>query len=256
MHSITADTSRQPYEKRTLMNIRRSNERGHANHGWLDSHHTFSFANYYDPDWMGYSNLRVINEDRIKPGMGFGEHAHRDMEIISYVLEGDLAHKDSMGNVKGIPPGEVQRMSAGSGVVHSEFNHAEGETTHFLQIWIEPNKTGIKPEYSQEAYSEAEKRGRFVQVAKPYEQAATADNARAINIHADASLWVGLFDGAESLERDLSRDHKYYLHMARGSVVVNGETLNAGDAAMFDGETHLSLKNGNHAEVLLFELSK
>ena len=161
-----------------------------------------------------------------------------------------------MGNVKGIPPGEVQRMSAGSGVVHSEFNHAEGQTTHFLQIWIEPNKFGGKPEYSQEAYSEAEKRGRFVQVIKPYEQAATVDNARAINIHADASLWVGLFDGAESLERDLSGEHKYYLHMARGSVVVNGETLNAGDAAMFDGETHLSMKNGNQAEVLLFELSK
>lgn len=238
------------------MNIRRSQERGLANHGWLNSQHTFSFANYYDPDWMGYSNLRVINEDRIQAGMGFGEHGHRDMEIISYVLEGELAHRDSMGNVKGIKPGEVQRMSAGAGVVHSEFNHAEGATTHFLQIWIEPSKQGVQPEYSQEAYSDAEKRGRLMQVLKPYEQAASADNARAINIHANASLWVGLFDGAESAERELLSEQRYYLHIARGSVVVNGERLQAGDAAMFDGDSHLSLKQGDAAEVLLFELAK
>lgn len=238
------------------MNIRRSNDRGHANHGWLDSYHTFSFANYYDPDWMGYRNLRVINEDRIEAGMGFGEHGHRDMEIISYVLSGELAHKDSMGNIKGIQPGEVQRMSAGRGVVHSEFNHAEGKQTHFLQIWIEPNRHGIEPEYSQETYTEADKRGRLFQVVKPYGQADTADNSRAIKVHADASLWVGLFDGDESAERDLAPEHGYYLHVAQGSIDVNGERLNAGDAAMFDGESHLSLQHGQGAEVLLFELAK
>lgn len=237
------------------MQIRRHFERGHANHGWLDSHHTFSFAHYYDPNWMGYANLRVINEDKIQAGMGFGQHPHRDMEIISYVLDGELAHKDSMGNIKGIKPGEVQRMSAGSGVVHSEFNHADNQTTHFLQIWILPNKSGITPEYSQQAYSEADKRGRLLQVLKPYEQEKTAENAQAINIHADASLWVGLFDGDESAEHDLSSGHAYYVHVARGSVLINGERLQAGDAAMLEGEDkHVRLEGGEQAEVLLFEL--
>ncbi|AUZ05704.1 MULTISPECIES: pirin family protein [Vitreoscilla] len=236
------------------MNIRRSHQRGHANHGWLDSRHTFSFAGYYDPQWMGYANLRVINEDKIAAGMGFGEHPHRDMEIVSYVLEGELAHRDNMGNVKGIKPGEVQRMSAGSGVTHSEFNHAQGQTTHFLQIWIEPNKRGIVPEYSQQAYSDADKRGRLLQVLKPYEQTANADNAQAIEIHADASLFVGLFDGAEQAQKHLQDGHVYYVHVARGSVNVNGERLHAGDAAMIEDGGVLALSQGDAAEVLVFEL--
>lgn len=236
------------------MNIRRSHERGHAHHGWLDSRHTFSFAHYYDPQWMGYGNLRVINEDKIAAGMGFGEHPHRDMEIVSYVLDGELAHRDNMGNVKGIKPGEVQRMSAGRGVTHSEFNHAQGQTTHFLQIWIEPNKRGIEPEYSQQAYSDADKRGRLLQVLKPYEQAQTIDNAQAISIHADASLFIGLFDGDETAHKILQEGRAYYVHVARGSVNVNGERLHAGDAAMLEDGGVLTLTQGEQAEVLVFEL--
>ena len=170
-----------------MISIRKSLDRGYADHGWLKSYHSFSFAGYYDPAHMGWGNLRVINEDRIAPGTGFGAHGHRDMEIISYVLEGNLAHKDSMGNVKGIPPGDVQRMSAGSGVMHSEFNHAEGRHTHFLQIWIEPDVTGIAPSYEQKTVPAADKRGQLRLIA------AHDPDAGAVRIHADAALYAGLF---------------------------------------------------------------
>jgi redox-sensitive bicupin YhaK (pirin superfamily) len=231
-----------------MLTIRKSQDRGHANHGWLDSHHSFSFANYYDPEHMGWGNLRVINEDRIAPGTGFGTHGHRDMEIISYVLEGNLAHKDSMGNVKGIPPGDVQRMSAGSGVQHSEFNHAPAQTTHFLQIWIEPNVRGIPPSYEQKAFADEEKRGKLRLVAAPD----AADGA--VKIHADARLYAGLFDGAERAEVQLATGRKGYVHLVRGELEVNGQALKTGDAALLDGETRVELKNGKGAEVLVFDL--
>ena len=232
-----------------MLNVRRSQERGHADHGWLNSYHSFSFANYYDPEHMGWGNLRVINEDRIAPGTGFGTHGHRDMEIISYVLEGNLAHKDSMGNVKGIPPGDVQRMSAGTGVQHSEFNHAEGQTTHFLQIWIEPNVTGIPPSYEQKTFADAEKRGALRLVASP-------DGAKgSVLIHADARLYAGLFDGAESATLALNAARKTYVHLVRGQLEVNGRGLKAGDAAMLQSEATLTLANGQDAEVLVFDLA-
>src|SRR5687768_15162176 len=175
-----------------MFTLRKSQDRGYADHGWLKSYHSFSFAGYQDPAHMGWGNLRVINEDRVAPGKGFGQHGHRDMEIISYVLSGELAHQDSMGNVKGIPPGDVQRMSAGTGVMHSEFNHAEGQTTHFLQIWIEPNVIGIPPSYEQKTFADAEKRGVLRLVASP-------DGAQnSVLIHADARIYAGLFDGPET----------------------------------------------------------
>jgi redox-sensitive bicupin YhaK (pirin superfamily) len=208
-----------------------------------------SFANYFDPAHMGFGNLRVINEDRIDPGTGFGTHGHRDMEIISYVLSGNLAHQDSMGNVKGIPPGDIQRMSAGSGVRHSEFNHAKGEQTHFLQIWIEPNVTGIDPGYEQKTVPESAKRGQLALVAAP--QAAE----HTVKIHADASLYAGLFDGAETASLALNPARKAYVFLVRGSVQVNGEQLNAGDAAMLQSEPSLALSNGQDAEVLVFDLA-
>ncbi len=232
-----------------MMQIRRSQERGYADHGWLKSHHSFSFAGYHDPAWMGWGNLRVINEDRIAPGMGFGTHGHRDMEIISYVLQGNLAHKDSMGNVKGIPPGDVQRMSAGKGVMHSEFNHAPDQTTHFLQIWIEPNVKGIEPGYEQKTFADVDKRGRLRLVASP-------DGAQgSVSIHADAALYAGLLDAEESAELALDQHRKAYVHVVRGTLDVNGQRLNTGDAALLHGETQLQLAHGEDAEVLVFDLA-
>lgn len=232
-----------------MMQIRHSEARGQADHGWLKSQHSFSFADYHDPRWMGWGNLRVINEDRIAPGTGFGAHGHRDMEIISYVLEGNLAHKDSMGNVKGIPPGDVQRMSAGTGVRHSEFNHAPDQTTHFLQIWIEPDKLGVEPGYQQKTFPESEKRGRLRLVASP-------DGALgSVGIHADAAIYAGLLDGDEVAELALNPARKAYVHMVRGTLSVNGQVLNAGDALAMEGESLLHLSDGVQAEVLVFDLA-
>ncbi len=231
------------------MTLRTSSERGYADHGWLKSFHSFSFAGYYDPAHMGFGNLRVINEDRIAAGRGFGTHSHKDMEIISYVLSGELAHKDSMGNVKGIPPGDVQRMSAGTGVQHSEFNHAEGQTTHFLQIWIEPNVVGIAPSYEQKTFSDTEKRGTLRLVASP-------DGAQgSVLIHADARLYAGLFDGDETVNLKIEPQRKTYVHLIRGQLEVNGQLLRAGDAAAFEAENQLQLTHGQAAEVLVFDLA-
>jgi len=232
-----------------MITLRKSQDRGYADHGWLKSHHSFSFAGYYDPAHMGWGNLRVINEDRVAPGAGFGKHGHRDMEIVSYVLSGELAHRDSMGNVVGIPPGDVQRMSAGTGVQHSEFNHAEGETTHFLQIWIEPDVTGIAPSYEQKTIVAAEKRGALRLVASP-------DGAQgSVTLHADAKLYAGLFDGSERAELALDPSRKGYVHLVRGSLEMNGQPLGAGDAALLEGESRIALANGVDAEVLVFDLA-
>ncbi len=231
------------------MTIRRSGERGHADHGWLKSQHSFSFASYYDAAHMGFGNLRVINEDHIAAGRGFGTHGHKDMEIISYVLSGELAHKDSMGNVKGIPPGDVQRMSAGTGVQHSEFNHAEGQTTHLLQIWIEPNVTGIAPEYEQKTFHDVDKRGTLCLVA-------SSDGAQgSVTIHADARLYAGLFDGDEAATLALDPARKTYVHLVRGELEVNGQKLTGGDAAMIQAQSRLELGKGHDAEVLVFDLA-
>ena len=238
-----------PTKDPTMMQIRRSQERGFADHGWLKSHHSFSFAGYFDPAWMGWGNLRVINEDRIAPGTGFGTHGHRDMEIISYVLQGNLAHKDSMGNVKGIPPGDVQRMSAGTGVMHSEFNHAQGQTTHFLQIWIEPSQRGVAPGYEQKTFATEDKRGQLRLVASP-------DGAQgSVSIHADAALYAGLFDGEEAAELATDPARKAYVHLVRGALTVNGERLQGGDAALLEGESQIRLAQGEDAEVLVFDLA-
>lgn len=239
-----------------MITLRKSQERGYADHGWLKSHHSFSFADYYDPKHMGFGNLRVINEDRIAPGTGFGTHGHRDMEIISYVLQGELAHKDSMGNGSEgganagvIRPGDVQRMSAGRGVLHSEFNHAKGETTHFLQIWIQPAERGIDPGYEQKRFDATDKRGRLRVIASP--------DARdgSVTIHADAVVYAGLFDAAETAELPLDASRKAYVHVVRGSLVANGRTLDGGDALLLDGETSLRLEGGADAEVIVFDLA-
>jgi redox-sensitive bicupin YhaK (pirin superfamily) len=232
-----------------VLTLRKSQDRGYADHGWLKSFHSFSFAGYHDPAHMGWGNLRVINEDRVAPGAGFGTHGHRDMEIISYVLSGELAHQDSMGNVKGIPPGDVQRMSAGTGVQHGEFNHAQGRTTHFLQIWILPNVTGIPPSYEQITVPAAEKRGILRLVASP-------DGARgSVTIHADAALHAGLFDDDEAAELALDPARKGYVHLVRGALRVNGQRISAGDAVLLQGESRIALANGADAEVLVFDLA-
>ena len=232
-----------------MITLRRSADRGYADHGWLKSLHTFSFADYQDPAHMGFGNLRVINEDRIAPGTGFGTHAHRDMEIVSYVLDGALAHQDSMGNGAAILPGEVQRMTAGNGVRHSEFNHAEGKSTHFLQIWLLPAATGLAPGYEQKAFSVADKRGRLRLVAAP----GGVDGA--VTLHADASIRAGLFDGDEAATLALPAGRKTWVHVARGAISVNGQLLQAGDAMGLDGEPQLTLEQGHDAEVLVFDLT-
>ena len=228
----------------------RSDSRGFADHGWLKSFHSFSFADYHDPQRMGFGNLRVINEDRIAPGTGFGTHGHRDMEIVSYVLDGELAHRDSMGTGTVIVPGDVQRMSAGTGVRHSEFNHAEGRTTHFLQIWLLPDRAGIAPGYEQKHFTEAEKRGRLRLVASQ------DGREGSLTLHADAALSAGLFDGAEQAEVALPAGRLAYLHVVRGSIEANGQTLSAGDALAISGEPRLTLAEGREAEVLLFDLAR
>jgi redox-sensitive bicupin YhaK (pirin superfamily) len=228
--------------------IRRSGERGHANHGWLDSYHSFSFADYYDPEHMGFGPLRVINEDRVKAGSGFGTHGHRDMEIISYVLEGALGHKDSMGNGSTIVPGDVQRMSAGTGVRHSEYNHDKAATTHFLQIWIEPSVTGISPSYEQKHFRLKEKRGRLRLIASP------DGDQGSVSINQDARVYAGLFDSGERTALALSKGRAGYVHVARGELTVNGKRLEAGDALKTDA-AEITLEDGSAAEVLVFDLS-
>jgi redox-sensitive bicupin YhaK (pirin superfamily) len=232
-----------------MIELRKSAERGHANHGWLDSHHSFSFANYYDPEHMGFGPLRVINEDRVDAGAGFGTHGHRDMEIITYVLDGELAHKDSMGNGSVIRPGDVQRMSAGKGVMHSEYNHAQDRRTHFLQIWVEPNVFGITPGYEEKHFDPAEKRGRFRLIASPE----GADGS--VLIHQDARIYAGLFDGDEHAGITLAPGRRAYVHVARGEVTVNGTTLAAGDAMKLSEESRVEVTRGRDAEVLLFDLN-
>jgi redox-sensitive bicupin YhaK (pirin superfamily) len=233
-----------------MLTPRRSHERGHADHGWLKSFHSFSFADYHDPAHMGFGNLRVINEDRIAPGTGFGTHGHRDMEIVSYVLEGALAHKDSIGNGATIVPGEVQRMSAGRGILHSEYNHAADATTHFLQIWILPDRAGVTPGYEQKAFADAEKRGRLRLVASP------DGRDGSVRLHADASMYAGLFDGAERAELALDPNRLAYVHVARGAVSVNGLPLEAGDALKLDRESQLRIDHGRGAEVIVFDLAR
>jgi redox-sensitive bicupin YhaK (pirin superfamily) len=239
-----------------MITLRKSADRGYADHGWLKSHHSFSFADYHDPAHMGFGNLRVINEDRIAPGTGFGTHGHRDMEIVSYVLEGALAHKDSLGNGEAggahsgvIQPGDVQRMSAGTGVRHSEFNHSQDRATHFLQIWILPQERGIPPGYEQKHFGSDAKRGRLRLVAS------SDGRDGSVRLHADAAIHAGLFDGAESAQLPLDRNRLAYVHVARGEITANGRALRAGDAAMLSGESLLTLQDGRSAEVLVFDLS-
>ncbi|QWD61899.1 pirin family protein [Polynucleobacter sp. MWH-UH25E] len=232
-----------------MLFIRKSQERGYADHSWLKSFHSFSFAGYHDPRFMGWGNLRVINEDRVAPSMGFGKHGHRNMEIISYVLSGELAHEDSMGNIKGIPPGDVQRMSAGTGVMHSEFNHAKDQTTHFLQIWIEPNQLEIAPSYEQKTIPAVNKDGKLCLVASP------TGEAGSVSISADAKMYAGHFDGEQSASLKLDPSRKAYVHLIRGSLQVNGQELNSGDALLIKDESQLSILNGKSAEVLVFDLS-
>jgi redox-sensitive bicupin YhaK (pirin superfamily) len=233
-----------------MQNIRRSNERGYADHGWLKSFHTFSFADYYDPEHISFGALRVINEDRVDAGMGFGTHGHRDMEIISYVLDGELAHKDSMGTGATIRPGDVQRMSAGRGVQHSEFNPSEDKPAHFLQIWIMPDQRGVTPSYEQKHFAADEKRGKLRLIA-------SRDGADgSVRIHQDANVYAGLFDGNEQAELTVRAGRQVYVHVARGTVTANGNVLNAGDAIGSSDVGSLTLTEGHDAEVLVFDLKR
>jgi redox-sensitive bicupin YhaK (pirin superfamily) len=232
-----------------MTEIRRSHERGYADHGWLKSYHTFSFADYFDSRHVEFGALRVINEDRVEAGAGFGTHGHRDMEIISYVLEGELAHKDSMGNGSVIRPGDVQRMSAGSGVRHSEFNNSSAEQVHFLQIWIQPDRPGLEPSYEETHFSAEEKRGRLRLIA-------SADGADgSVTIHQDARLYAGLFDGGERATLTVPDNRRIYVHVARGTITANGEVLATGDALKLTDASALKLSDGADAEVLVFDLA-
>lgn len=232
-----------------MIQVRRSAERGHARHGWLESYHTFSFADYHDPRFMGFRQLRVINEDRVQPGQGFGTHSHRDMEIISYILDGALEHRDSMGTGSIIRPGDVQKMSAGTGVSHSEFNHSADEIVHFLQIWILPDRAGWEPSYEQRAFPADERRDRLRLVA--------AGDGRdgSISIHQDADLYASLLSSGTSVEHPLAAGRHAWVQVARGSIAVNGETLEAGDGAAISDERMLRLSAVRDAELLVFDLS-
>ncbi len=231
-----------------MLNIRPGQERGHANHGWLDSYHTFSFADYFDPEHVHYSVLRVINEDRVAPGAGFPTHGHRDMEIVSYVLEGGLEHKDSMGNGSVIRPGDVQRMSAGTGVRHSEFNASATEPVHFLQIWIVPQANGIAPGYEQKHFAPAELNDRLRLIASP------DGRDGSVTIHQDARIYATRLDGSDSVVHALAAGRRAYAHVARGTVTVNGRRLAAGDGARIENEPTVQLDHGHGAEVLVFDL--
>jgi len=231
-----------------MLTIRPRQERGHAQHGWLDSHHTFSFADYHDPKHMGFRALRVINEDRVAPSQGFGTHGHRDMEIISYVLEGALQHKDSMGTGSVIRPGDVQRMSAGTGVRHSEQNASASEGVHFLQIWLLPKQAGIQPGYEQKTFPDAEKRARLRLVAAP------DGRDGALTVHSDASVYSGLFDAGESADLALAAGRHAWVQVARGKVRVNGRELSAGDGAALTDEPALRIEGVEGGEVLVFDL--
>ena len=231
-----------------MLTVRRAEERGHANHGWLDTYHTFSFADYQDMRHMGFGPLRVINDDTVKPGQGFGTHGHRDMEIITYVLDGALEHKDSMGNGSIIRPGNVQRMSAGTGVRHSEFNPSRDEGVHFLQIWIEPKITGVKPGYEEKQFGPAEKKGQLRLIASP------DGREGSVTIHQDATVYASMLDGKDAAAHRLERGRRAYVHVARGAVKVNGTALKDGDGARIENESAIELKDAREAEVLLFDL--
>ena len=233
-----------------MQSIRRSEDRGHANHGWLDSWHSFSFAEYRDPEHMNFGPLRVINDDRVAPGAGFGTHGHRDMEIISYVLDGELAHRDSVGNSSVIRPGDVQRMSAGSGVQHSEFNHSHERPAHFLQIWIQPNVFGIQPGYEERRFESEEKRGRLRLIA-------SADGANgSVRIHQDARVYAGLLDSTEQATLAIEPTRLGYVHVARGALQVNGQLLRTGDALKLSNIATIEMDSGDDAEVLVFDLPR
>lgn len=235
-----------------MITFRPANERGHANHGWLDTYHTFSFGDYYDAKHMGFRSLRVINDDKVAAGRGFGTHPHNDMEIVTYVLEGELAHKDSMGTGATIVPGEVQRMSAGTGVLHSEFNHSKTDEVHLLQIWIMPEKRGLEPSYEQKFFADDEKLNKFRVVAS------RDGREGSVKIHQDASIYAGLIEDGKSATYTLAKGRYAWIHVARGSVTLNGKTLNAGDGAAVSDEDKLMLVGnsaGKKAEVLLFDLA-
>jgi redox-sensitive bicupin YhaK (pirin superfamily) len=233
----------------TMMTLRKAEARGHAKHGWLDSHHTFSFADYYDPEHMGFRALRVINDDRVEGGQGFGSHSHADMEIISYVLEGALAHKDSMGTGAVIKPGDVQRMSAGTGVVHSEFNASTDDEVHFLQIWLVPNKKGVKPSYEQKAFSDAERRGKLRLVVAPD----SADGSVAVNT--DARVYAGIFGEGDKTTFTLPEKRYGWVHVARGKLRINDVDLSEGDGVALENERELRIEGVDEAEILVFDLA-
>jgi redox-sensitive bicupin YhaK (pirin superfamily) len=231
-----------------MQEIRRSLERGYADHGWLKSYHSFSFADYFDPKHVEFGPLRVLNEDRVAAGQGFGTHSHRDMEIISYVLAGELAHRDSIGNGSSIRPGDVQRMSAGRGVRHSEFNPSPATLVHFLQIWIQPNVQGIEPSYEEKRFTPDEKRGRLRLIASPDQSEGS------VLLHQDARVYAGLFDGAESASLNVASGRLIYVHVARGAIQANGAALEAGDALKLSETQQLQFQDGHDAEVLVFDL--
>lgn len=231
-----------------MLQVRKASERGHANHGWLDSHHTFSFASYFDPDHMGWGPLRVINDDTVAGGGGFPTHGHREMEIISYVLGGALEHKDTLGTGSVIVPGDVQLMSAGTGIAHSEFNHSDQNPVHFLQIWVIPSQAGVRPSYQQRRFADEEKRGKLRLVVSP------DGREGSLSIHQDVAIYTSLIDGEEQVEWAQTASRKGYIHVARGSVKLDGYPLQAGDGVKVQGSTRLQLTEGSQAEVLFFDL--